>query len=91
MDRCEAKRKEWANHWQCDEEVQNLEDKPWKHEMACTSAKEDGPSSVTPLCGLETRPHDAFVSAVTSAAANTSKSLPGHNITMKIGEDRLAV
>ena len=28
MDRCEAKRREWAKHWQCDEEVQNLEDKP---------------------------------------------------------------
>ena len=32
LDRCEAKRKEWANHWQCDEEVQNVEDKPWKNE-----------------------------------------------------------
>ena len=21
LDRCEAKRKEWAKHWQCDEEV----------------------------------------------------------------------
>ena len=32
LDRCEAKRKEWARHWQCDEEVQNVEDKPWKNE-----------------------------------------------------------
>ena len=32
LDRCEAKRKEWAKHWQCDEDVQNLEDKPWKNE-----------------------------------------------------------
>ena len=30
LDRCEAKMKEWAKHWQCDEEVQNMEDKPWK-------------------------------------------------------------
>ena len=27
MDRCEAKRKKWARHWQCDENVQNMEDK----------------------------------------------------------------
>ena len=32
LDRCEAKSKEWAKHWQCDESVQNLEDKPWKNE-----------------------------------------------------------
>ena len=31
-DQCEAKRKEWAKHWQCDESVQNMVDKPWKHE-----------------------------------------------------------
>ena len=32
LDRCAAKRKEWAKHWQCDEGVQKLEDKPWKNE-----------------------------------------------------------
>ena len=32
LDRCEAKRKECAKHWQCDEEVQNVEDKHWKNE-----------------------------------------------------------
>ena len=32
LDRCEAKRKEWAKHWQCDESVQKVEDKPWKNE-----------------------------------------------------------
>ena len=31
LDRCEAKRKDWAKHWQCDEEVPNVEDKPWKN------------------------------------------------------------
>ena len=31
LDRCEAKRKEWAKRWECDESVQNVEDKPWKH------------------------------------------------------------
>ena len=28
----EAKRKEWAKHWPCDENVQNLEHKPWKND-----------------------------------------------------------
>ena len=32
LDRCEAKRKEWAKRWQCDESVQNMEDKAWKIE-----------------------------------------------------------
>ena len=32
LDRCEAKRKEWAKHWQCGESVPDLEDKPWKNE-----------------------------------------------------------
>ena len=32
LDRCEAKRKEWSKHWQCNEEVQNVKDKPWKSE-----------------------------------------------------------
>ena len=32
LDRCEAKRKEWAKHWQCDENVQNFEDYQWKNE-----------------------------------------------------------
>ena len=32
LDRCGAKRKEWAKHWHCDESVQNVEDKPWKNE-----------------------------------------------------------
>ena len=32
VDRCEAKRKEWSKHWQSDEEVQNVEEKPWKSE-----------------------------------------------------------
>ena len=31
LDHCEAKRKEWAKHWQCDEDVQNLED-TWESE-----------------------------------------------------------
>ena len=32
LDRCEAKRKEWSIHWQCDEEVQNMQDKLWRNE-----------------------------------------------------------
>ena len=33
LDRCEAKRKEWSIiHWQCDEDVQNMQDKPRRNE-----------------------------------------------------------
>ena len=32
LDRCEARKKEWERHWQCDEDVQNLEHKLWKNE-----------------------------------------------------------
>ena len=32
LDRCEAKREQWAKHWHCDERVQNIEDKPWENE-----------------------------------------------------------
>ena len=32
MDRCEAKRKEFARHRQCDENAQNVEDKLWENE-----------------------------------------------------------
>ena len=32
LDRFEAKMKEWAKHWQCDESVPNVEDKPWQNE-----------------------------------------------------------
>ena len=32
LDRCEAKRKECANRWQCDASVQNVSDTPWKNE-----------------------------------------------------------
>ena len=28
LDRCEVKRKAWAKHWQCDEEIQNMQNKP---------------------------------------------------------------
>ena len=31
LDRCEAKRKEWAKQKQCTEDVQNLEDKHWEN------------------------------------------------------------
>ena len=32
LDRYEAKRKEWSKHWQCNEELQNMQDKPWRNE-----------------------------------------------------------
>ena len=32
LDRFEAKRKEWAKHWQGDEERQNMQIKPWRNE-----------------------------------------------------------
>ena len=30
--RCDKKRKEWAEHWQCGKEVQNQKSKPWRNE-----------------------------------------------------------
>ena len=32
LDRCEAKRVEWQKHWHCDEEIQNMQNKPWRNE-----------------------------------------------------------
>ena len=32
QDRCEAKRKEWSKHWQFNEEIQSMRDKPWRNE-----------------------------------------------------------
>ena len=32
LDRCDGKRKECRKYWQCDESVQNMEDKPWTDE-----------------------------------------------------------
>ena len=32
LHRCDAKSKEWAKHWQCDEEIQNMQNKPWRNE-----------------------------------------------------------
>ena len=31
-DLCEVKRKVWSIHWQCNEEVQNMQDKPWRND-----------------------------------------------------------
>ena len=41
LNRCEAKRKEWAKHWQCDEEIQNVQNKPWRNEklMECEAVR----------------------------------------------------
>ena len=39
MDLCEAKRKEWAKHWQCDESVQKVEDNPLGNEELKSTAK----------------------------------------------------
>ena len=32
LQRCEEKRKEWAKHWKCNSEVQDMEDKPRMNE-----------------------------------------------------------
>ena len=32
LDRCEAKMKEWATPWQCEESVQNMDDEPSNNE-----------------------------------------------------------
>ena len=34
LELCEAKRKEWSKHWQCNEEIQNMQNKPWRNEAA---------------------------------------------------------
>ena len=60
LDRCESKRKEWAKHWPCDESVQNMEDKPWKHEElkkleeALPRLKEGELEKVSRLCKAKT-------------------------------------
>ena len=50
LDRCEAKRKEWAKHWQCNGSLQNLEDKLWKNEKL---KKSEGALPRLKECGLE--------------------------------------
>ena len=32
LGRCEAKREEWSKHWQCNEEIQTMQNKPWRNE-----------------------------------------------------------
>ena len=32
LDRCEVTRREWSTHWQCDEDVQNMQDIHWRNE-----------------------------------------------------------
>ena len=32
LDRCEAERTEWSKHWQCNEEIQNMQNKPWRND-----------------------------------------------------------
>ena len=54
LDRCEAKRTEWAKHWQCDEDEQNVHDKQWKNnlkksEEALPRIKECGLEKVSKL------------------------------------------
>ena len=54
LERCEAKRTEWAKHWQCDEDVQNVHDKQWKNnlkksEEALPRIKECGLEKVSKL------------------------------------------
>ena len=60
LDRCEAKRTEWAKRWQCDEDVHTSEDKPWKHEEgkiweeAVPRLKECGLEKESKLCKAKT-------------------------------------
>ena len=61
LDRCEAKRKEWAKHWHCDEEIQNVQNKPWRNEelKECDKAlprmKEDDLEKASRLYKAKTR------------------------------------
>ena len=50
LDRCEANREWWAKHWQCEESVQNLDDKFWKNEEL---KKLEEASPMLQVCGLE--------------------------------------
>ena len=60
MNRREEKRKEWARHWQCDEDVQGLKDKPWENEMlkreeaALPRLREGDWEKVSRLCNAKT-------------------------------------
>ena len=60
-DRCEAKREEWATHWQCNEEGQILGDKLWeneefkKSEEALPRVKERGLEKLSKLYKAKTR------------------------------------
>ena len=51
LDRCEAKRKEWVKHWQCDEEIQNMGDLEKSSRMykAKTGVGSDGFQPKVPL------------------------------------------
>ena len=59
LDRCEAKRKEWVNHFQCDGSLQNVNDKPWNEELkkleeALPRLKECELEKVSRLCKAKT-------------------------------------
>ena len=33
LNRCDAKRKEWSKHWQCNEKIQSMQDRSWRNEV----------------------------------------------------------
>ena len=61
FDRCEAKRKEWAKRWQCDEEIQNVQNKPRRsgelkeYEEALPRLEEGDLEKVSRLCKAKTK------------------------------------
>ena len=32
LERCKAERREWSTHWQCNEEIHNMQNKPWRND-----------------------------------------------------------
>ena len=56
-DRCEEKRKEWAKHWQCNTELQDLKDKTWRNEHL--RSLEDGLQKTKNILEKATRSYKA--------------------------------
>ena len=56
---CEEKMKEWAEHWQCDTNVQDPNDEPWRNEelkkLVCRGYWKKGVGEVVDGCKARTR------------------------------------
>ena len=54
------KRKDWSTHWQCDEDVQKMQDRPWRNEElkrseeALLRLKDDDSEKTSRMCTAKT-------------------------------------